>query len=67
MTRGGGGVRQKVILYDKEGRGWKKVFFFYLGRMANLLGFFHFKSYCEPKISLFSWSSNKSERGIGKS
>ena len=61
---GGGRVRQNVILYDKGGLEVGKQRFFLL-RVAKLF-LYNFKSHCELTKPFYSWSSNKSEREIGK-
>ena len=56
MTRGGGGVRQKVILYEKKRLGFRKKYFFPKKRVFNNI--YNFDSYFEPMKSFFNWSFN---------
>ena len=65
MTSGGGGVRQKGILYDKWGLRVRQKVLFQAKRVASLF-LYHFKSYLELMWSLFNWFSNKYERTMVK-
>ena len=64
----GEGGRGGLAKSDFVGQGGIRVgkkYFFLPIKNCKFVSFFHFMSYSEPNISLFSWSSNKSEKGIG--
>ena len=52
------------VLWEQGFSGLMKMFFL-LQRVASLF-LYYFKSYCEPKKSLFYWCSNKYESGISQ-
>ena len=62
MMRGGRGVWQKVMFYDKGGLGVDKKFF--SPTKTDILFLNHFKRYYKTKMSLLNLFFNKSEGSI---